>query len=71
MVRNIFLLLLLLILSVACAVRRPLFSPHRPGDQVHRQAKTVEQCFECHEENVPHDVGRGNCLKCHRILEGE
>jgi uncharacterized paraquat-inducible protein A len=71
MVKNILLLLMLVLLGTACAVRRPLFSPHRPNNQDHRQATTIAQCLECHTENIPHDKGRGDCLKCHRVLEGE
>lgn len=71
MQKNIMLVMMLVILSAACAVRRPLFSPHRPPDRDHREAKTVEQCLVCHQDNIPHDPGRGDCLRCHRILEGE
>ena len=71
--RNISLVVILAALSVACSVARPLFSPHRPADQDHREAKTIEQCLGCHRDNLPHDpnIGSGDCLKCHRIFEGE
>jgi len=71
MQKNILLIATVLMLFSACAVRRPLFSPHRPADLDHRQARTVEQCLACHLGNMPHDPDRGNCLRCHRILEGE
>lgn len=71
MVKIILLFLTLIILSTACAVRRPLFSPHRPNNQDHLKATTIVQCLECHKDNMPHEQGRGDCLKCHRILEGE
>ena len=71
MPKIILLILTIIILSSACVVRRPLFSPHRPADQDHRQATTIAQCLACHKDNIPHDQGRGDCLKCHRILEGE
>ncbi|MDF1578996.1 MAG: hypothetical protein RQ753_06380 [Desulfurivibrionaceae bacterium] len=69
--KNILMVLLLVMMSAGCAVRRPLFSPHRPADSDHRRAETVEQCLACHRDDMPHAPGRGDCLRCHRILEGE
>ncbi len=68
---NILIFLLLLVLLSACAVRRPLFSPHREGSKDHVEAKTIEQCLACHRDNMPHDANRGDCLRCHRLLRGE
>lgn len=69
-VKKIMLLAVLGLLCVACAVRRPLSSPHRNDTPQHRTAKTVEQCLACHAANMPHPQDRGDCLKCHRILLG-
>jgi hypothetical protein len=44
--------MLLVPLAAGCAVRRPLLSPHRPPDGDHRAAKTVEQWFACHQDDI-------------------
>lgn len=63
-------LAVLTLLSVSCAVKRPLFAPHRNDTPEHRQAKTVAECLACHADKMPHAKDRGDCLKCHRILMG-
>lgn len=57
-------------LCVACAVKRPLFSPHRSNTPDHRKATTIAQCLACHADTMPHAKNLGDCLKCHRILLG-
>ncbi len=59
------------LLFSSCAVRRPLFSPHRSNSAEHQQAQKKEQCLACHKDSMLHDPNRGDCLKCHRILLGE
>lgn len=68
--KMLFGLAALTLLCVSCAVKRPLFAPHRSGTPDHRQAKTIAQCLGCHADNMPHAKDRGDCLKCHRILLG-
>lgn len=70
MTRKFVLLAALVLLCAACAVRRPLFAPHRGDTPDHRQAKTIAQCLACHADTMPHAKDRGDCLKCHRILLG-
>jgi hypothetical protein len=79
MPKIILLVLTVIILSTACAVQRPINSPYRPDDKIHRQAKTIKQCLECHPCHPPDDGGRvcrtspnmGDCIKCHFILDEE
>lgn len=66
----LFLLAVLLLFSTSCAVKRPLFSPHRSDNPDHRQAKTIADCLSCHANKMPHAQDRGDCFKCHRILLG-
>lgn len=68
--RKLFLLTGLVLLCAACAVKRPLFAPHRSDTPDHRQAKTIAQCLACHADNMPHAKDRGDCLKCHIISVG-
>ncbi len=68
--RNMVWLLALVVLCGACAVKRPLFAPHRSDTAEHREAKNIAQCLACHADNMPHAKDRGDCLKCHRILLG-
>jgi cytochrome c2 len=63
-----------LILAVAACVNRMApFSPHRTNTEAHRGAKTNQACIECHSLA---DIGQGhqatdNCLRCHRIVQGD
>ena len=68
---NILIILLAIVLLSACAVRRPLFSPHREATKDHIEAKTIQQCLACHRDDMPHEADRGDCLRCHRLLRGE
>ena len=61
-----------LLMVAGCAVKRPLFSPHRSNTTDHRQAATIADCLDCHSpDTIPHDPERGNCLKCHRLERGK
>lgn len=68
--KSLFGLVLLSLLCVSCAVKRPLFSPHRSNTPEHLKATTIAQCLACHADKMPHAKDRGDCLKCHRILLG-
>ena len=67
------LVLVLLSAGLACTRRMSPFSPHRPNTQEHRAAQTNQACLGCHElRAIPSDHhGTDDCLKCHRILQGE
>lgn len=68
MTKKIMILGFVLLVIWGCAVRRPLFSPHRSNTPDHRQATRAEDCLKCHgAQNMPHETDRGNCLKCHRL----
>jgi len=69
----LLLLVLLLVVSAACTRRIAPFSPHRTDSEAHRNAKSNQDCSECHDVVK---VGRehrtdDNCLRCHRIVQGD
>ena len=72
------LLTLLLIAAVtmiaACGPKRMApFAPHRPDSDFHRAAQAYQACLGCHEVKsirTEHQAS-DDCLKCHRILQGE
>lgn len=69
----LLLLVILVTLLVACNRRMAPFSPHRTQSDVHRAATTNQVCAECHDART---LGRehrveDNCLRCHRIVQGD
>lgn len=73
--RLLFLVLVLIMLAIltACARRMAPFAPHRPNTEAHRGAQTNQVCLECHQlANLSGDHRQGDdCLRCHRILQGD
>lgn len=68
----IILCILVGIVAAGCAVRRPPFAPHRTVTEAHVKAASKAQCLECHNKDLmPHDIDRGDCLKCHRLEMGK
>ena len=66
-------LLTFIALSTACTRRMAPFSPHRPNTEAHIQVTTNQECLQCHALK---DVGKGhqasdNCMRCHRIVQGD
>lgn len=68
------LLITVLVVTAACGARRMApFAPHRPNTDFHRAAHTNQACVGCHAIAT---LGHGHqvdddCLKCHRIVQGE
>jgi hypothetical protein len=72
MLKNILLLMLLVPLAAGCAVRRAaIISASAPGwGSSCGEDRRTEVCLPS-GRYLPHDQARGNCLRCHLILEGE
>lgn len=74
--KKLVLLLLLVVLLTglaSCARRMAPFSPHRSTTDAHLAAVTNQACLECHphaELGPSHQTG-DDCLRCHRILQGD
>ena len=69
----LLLLLVLLIGLTSCARRMAPFSPHRSMTDAHLAAVNNQACLECHpyaELGPSHQAG-DDCLRCHRILQGD
>lgn len=75
MLQRLFIVLLVVFIActAACTLRMAPFSPHRSNTDAHRQATTNQACLECHNlseirtDHQPSD----NCLRCHRIVQGD
>lgn len=70
----ILLVLAALLTATACGARRMApFAPHRTNTDFHRDAVTNQSCLNCHEGKTLSNEHQAsdNCLKCHRILQGE
>jgi PBP1b-binding outer membrane lipoprotein LpoB len=63
----------LALLLTACVSRMAPFSPHRTNTEAHQKAKTNQDCSGCHsvaEIGKEHQAS-DNCLRCHRIVQGD
>lgn len=70
----ILIVLAALLAVTACGARRMSpFSPHRPATDSHRGAVANQSCLDCHAVKTLSNQHQAsdNCLKCHRILQGE
>ena len=58
---------------VACPARMAPFAPHRTNTDFHHEARDNQACLGCHEVKTIRTVHQASddCLKCHRILQGE
>lgn len=59
---------------LACGPKRMApFAPHRTNSDFHQSAQTNQACLGCHEIKTIRTEHRASddCLKCHRILQGE
>jgi len=61
------------ILLTACVTRMAPFAPHRTNTDDHRKAQTNQDCSGCHSIT---EIGKGhkatdNCVRCHRIVQGD
>lgn len=57
----------------ACVTRMAPFSPHRANTEAHQKARTNQDCSSCHavaEIGKEHKVS-DNCVRCHRIVQGD
>jgi hypothetical protein len=70
---TLLLITALLGVAVGCARRMAPFAPHRTNTDFHRAVLNSRNCIECHALNtLSSDHGAADdCLKCHRILQGE
>ncbi|NJC89059.1 MAG: hypothetical protein FIB02_11115 [Desulfuromonas sp.] len=69
----IVLTLVMLPAIAACPARMAPFAPHRTNTDFHRTAQNNQACLGCHEVKtirIAHQPS-DDCLKCHRILQGE
>jgi uncharacterized paraquat-inducible protein A len=67
-------LMLALVLAIsACVNRMAPFSPHRTNTDAHRGAQSNQACIECHKTaEIGHDhQATDDCLRCHRIVQGD
>ncbi|TLM67653.1 MAG: hypothetical protein FDZ69_03930 [Deltaproteobacteria bacterium] len=75
MPRLLYLLVLIALLTLlaACTRRMAPFAPHRTNSDFHRTAQTNQACLGCHEiKKISRGHGASDdCLRCHRILQGE
>lgn len=57
----------------ACPARMAPFAPHRTNTDFHNAAHTNQACLECHATKTIRTAHQDSddCLKCHRILQGE
>lgn len=57
----------------ACPNRMAPFAPHRTNTDFHRAAHSNQTCLGCHELKTIRTAHQASddCLKCHRILQGE
>jgi len=67
------LLLICTITLAACVTRMAPFAPHRPNIPEHRATQTNADCRDCHAVAT---IGKGHqesddCLRCHRIVQGD
>ena len=72
-VLGICLILVLLLAMNACVRRMAPFSPHRSNSDAHQKVHANEACFSCHDLadlGQSHQAG-DDCLRCHRILQGD
>lgn len=63
----------LAVLLTACVTRMAPFSPHRTNTEAHRKAQTNQDCSSCHpvaEIGKAHKAS-DNCVRCHRIVQGD
>lgn len=62
-----------LVILTACARRMAPFAPHRTNTEPHRTAVTNQACLGCHEIKTIRQghSAADDCLRCHRILQGE
>jgi hypothetical protein len=69
----IILTLAMLPAIVACPARMAPFAPHRTNTDFHRTAQNNQACLGCHEVKTIRTAHQASddCLKCHRILQGE
>jgi hypothetical protein len=69
----ISLALFLSILLAACVTRIAPLSPHRTNTEAHRKAQTNQDCVDCHSvvEIKNEHKATDNCLRCHRIVQGD
>jgi len=70
----IVLVIAVLLAGAACGPKRLApFAPHRPNTDFHRAAQTNQACLGCHETKTirTEHQASDDCLKCHRILQGE
>jgi len=58
---------------VACPARMAPFAPHRTNTDFHHAAQNNQTCLNCHEVKTirTEHQASDDCLKCHRILQGE
>ena len=69
-----FIVMTTLAVAAACGPQRMApFAPHRTNTDFHHTAQANQACLGCHEIN---QLGKGHqptddCLRCHRIVQGE
>ncbi|MDT8442145.1 MAG: hypothetical protein RQ723_10835 [Desulfuromonadales bacterium] len=64
---------LVIVLVSACTRRMAPFAPHRTQSEAHRTATTNQTCTDCHaidQIGQRHRAG-DDCLRCHRIVQGD
>jgi uncharacterized paraquat-inducible protein A len=73
--RLLFMILVLVSLAAlaACSRRMAPFAPHRTNTDFHREAHANQACLGCHQPGTLSGTHQAadDCLRCHRILQGE
>lgn len=57
----------------ACVTRIAPLSPHRPNSPEHRAAQNNAACIDCHAVATlgKRHQASDDCLRCHRIVQGD
>lgn len=73
--RLLLLVIVIITLAVltACTRRMAPFAPHRTNTEAHRGALANQACLDCHKLGTISTTHQqsDNCVRCHRILQGE